>query len=373
MIGMFLANKLEEQHSHEPTTRLRWRMEESNHSIESRQKDMDLFSTTKHMHHTMTSASKRLLLSVLGLLQYGSHHFLTLTTVLVLIGTTPLATTTAFQVVNPSFVGLRLSGRGILSPMPVSQRGSGMVILYNVIEPEAVDFDFNVGQGGVQLAQESIIKIKGKVPLSTKKSADASAQQPTITDLLRYTRIVEIDEEVVKAGLARSGAQILATGSGRELYQDPGTSTDQVIFYAPTEAVRSAMASSPSMAASMASMTESTTLYVNFCGGDDAQVLEVLSAVTELVESLDNSATFKSIQFHSISHETFALGSSAVTVVAVPDKKASAEDGESSSSSGGNDSEQESVLRTVASGEVYVSPEGRYYTLLEQDSNPAIA
>jgi hypothetical protein len=247
--------------------------------------------------------------------------------------------------------------------------------LFGVIRPAEVDFDFNVGQGGVQLAQESVIKLQGKVPIAGggRGSKSSPKLEPAIDDLIRYTRIVNVDQALVSTALAQSGAQIVATGSGNELYQDPGTSTEQIILYAPTEAVKSLL---QSLDRAWLSNVGKTNLVINVCGGDDAQVLEVLSALTLLVQSIlddDNAAqTVSSVQFHSISHETFALGSSSVSLVAVPDQSSSVASEDNETSDSNLNSEQASIVRAIAGGEVYVD-QGRYFALSNLDVNPAIA
>jgi hypothetical protein len=246
--------------------------------------------------------------------------------------------------------------------------------LFGVIRPAEVDFDFDMGQGGVRLAQESVIKLQGKVPVpgGGRGSKNSPKLEPAVSDLIRYTRIVDVDQAMVSAALAQSGAQIVATGSGKELYQDPGTSTEQIILYAPTEAVKGLL---KSLDRAWLSNIGKTNLVINVCGGDDAQVLEVLSALTLLVQSMlddDNAAqTVASVQFHSISHETFALGSSSVTLVAVPDQSSSVTTEDSETSGTNLNSEQASIVRAIASGEVYAY-QGRYFTLSSLDVNPAV-
>jgi hypothetical protein len=246
--------------------------------------------------------------------------------------------------------------------------------LFGVIRPAEVDFAFDMGQGGVQLAQESVIKLQGKVPVpgGGRGSKNSPKLEPAISDLIRYTRIVDVDQAMVSTALAQSGAQIVATGSGKELYQDPGTSTEQIILYAPTEAVKSLL---KSLDRAWLSSVGKTNVVINVCGGDDAQVLEVLSALTLLAQSIlddENAAqTVASVQFHSISHETFALGSSSVTLVAVPDQSSAAATDDNETSDSSLNSEQASIVRAIAGGEVYAY-QGRYFTLSSLDVNPAV-
>lgn len=223
--------------------------------------------------------------------------------------------------------------------------------LYGVIRPESVDFDFDVGQGGVRLAEESVIKITGKV---THKPGSAD---PTISELMRYYQLTSVDEKNVMELMNQFGIDILAAGLGTELYKDPGATTEQIILYAPVEAVRDALIGAKSA-------MQSSNIVINFCGGGDAQVLEVLSAIKKMVLDLD-VATKAKISFNSISHSTFPLKSSAVTVIALSQPDESSDD-ESKVNS------QNSIQQSLASGEIYFR-DGKFYTLLNEDINPAIA
>ena len=102
---------------------------------------------------------------------------------------------------------------------------------------------------------------------------------------------------------------------------------------------------------------EFSRIVVNFCGGDDLQVLEVLNAVREMVLDLDIK-TKCDISFHSISHSTFPMGEAFVTVVGL---------GEESLSGG-----LAGAAKAAADGEVYFF-NGKYWTVSEKDINNAVA
>ena len=224
-------------------------------------------------------------------------------------------------------------------------------LLFGVIRPESVDFDFDVGQGGVQLAEESVIKITGTV---THKPGNA---EPNISNLLRYKQIQTVkNDQVVVNTLQQIGGTIIAAGRGAELYKDPGEATEQVILQAPIEAVKDSLIGAKSA-------MQCTNLIINFCSGDDAQVLEVLSAIKKMVLDLD-IATKTKISFNSISHSTFPMSTTAVTVISIP---------ETVESVGGSDGSLDGkIIQAVSSGEIYFR-DGIFYTLLEEDINPAIA
>lgn len=220
-----------------------------------------------------------------------------------------------------------------------------LLLLWGVIRPESVDFDFDVGQGGVRLATESVVKLSGKV-IHKPGSAD-----PNVSELIRYSNLAPVDDKIVQKALAAAaGATIIATGRGTERYQDPGSTTEAIVIHAPSDAVRDCLVGA-------GSAMPFDTVVVNFCGGDDAQVLEVMEAIRQLVLALD-VATKAKISFHSISHSNFPLSSSAVTIIGLSE----------GASTGG----LEGVERAIASGELYFR-DGKYYTLVEQDINPAIA
>ena len=224
-------------------------------------------------------------------------------------------------------------------------------LLFGVIRPESVDFDFDVGQGGVQLAEESVVKITGTV---THKPGNA---EPNISNLLRYKQIQTVkNDQVVVNTLQQIGGTIIAAGRGAELYKDPGEATEQVILQAPIEAVKDSLIGAKSA-------MQCTNLIINFCSGDDAQVLEVLSAIKKMVLDLD-IATKTKISFNSISHSTFPMSTTAVTVISIP---------ETVDSVGGSDGSLDGkIIQAVSSGEIYFR-DGIFYTLLEEDINPAIA
>ena len=222
-----------------------------------------------------------------------------------------------------------------------------------VIRPESVDFDFDIGQGGVRLAQESVIKITGSV------AHKPGSAEPKITNLLRYKQVQTVEnDQIVVNTLQQIGGTIIAAGRGAELYKDPGTATEQVILYAPIEAVKDSLIGAKSA-------MQCTNLIINFCSGDDTQVLEVLSAIKRMVLDLD-IATKTKISFNSISHSSFPMGTSAVTIISVPETVESEKDNES------NDQDDDKIMQAIASGEIYFR-DGIFYTLLEQDINTAIA
>ena len=221
--------------------------------------------------------------------------------------------------------------------------------LYEVITGEAVEAEaFDIGQGGVRLAEESAIKIKGDVK---HKPGQADAQPE---ELLRYDKLTSVDESKVMDIFSKSDSKIICTGEGKEFYKDPGNSLEKFVQYAPLEAVKDAFTGA-------APAIDCTKLVFNFLGGDDLMMGEVLSATNELVVMLDINTRAK-ISFNSLCHKSLPEGSCTVTVVSVGDD--GADDEEADQNLSGPD-------KSIAAGEVYVK-DGRWWTVNEADINTAI-
>ena len=214
--------------------------------------------------------------------------------------------------------------------------------MFDVIRATDINLKVDEGAGGVRLAQESAIKLIGEV-----KHKPGSAE-PKISALLRYTRLQQVSEDQVKAAAIR----IVCTGRGKELYKDPGETTIKEVTYAPLDAVRDALIAA-------GSTQDAETLVINFLGGDDLQVLEVLEAAEELVLDLDVKTSTK-ISFNSLCYKDFPLEQSTLTVVALTGNQ----DENNVSLSG--------VDKSLSAGEVYFL-DGTYYTVSEDDKTDAVA
>jgi hypothetical protein len=212
--------------------------------------------------------------------------------------------------------------------------------LFDVIRSSELDNAVDEGEGGVRLAMESAIKIIGTVE---HKPGSAT---PKPSNLLRYTQVQQVSEDQVKDAPIR----IVCTGRGKELYKDPGETTIKEVTYAPLDAVRDALNAA-------GSTQDAEALVINFLGGDDLQVLEVLEAAQELVLDLDVKTSAK-ISFNSLCYKTFPLEQATLTLVAL---------------SGGKDGEAPSrgVAKSLAAGEVYFQ-DGKYYTVVEEDKTDAL-
>jgi hypothetical protein len=204
---------------------------------------------------------------------------------------------------------------------------------------------FDVGEGGVRLAEQTAIKIAGIVKHKPGK-ADC---QPN--ELIRYNNLIEVKEGAVTAILQTTGSKILGTGSGTEQYTDPGQGTLKEVKLGPMEAIKDALAG-------VASAIESDKLVMNFLGGDDLMMMEVLEAANQMVLQLD-AKTKAEISFNSLCHSSIPSGTCTVALVSVGDQVVEGKTlfGEE---------------KSIARGEVYFR-NGKWWTVAESDINTSLA
>ena len=203
-----------------------------------------------------------------------------------------------------------------------------------VIRPEDDDDEWDLTKGGVLLAMDSAVKATGAV---SGGSADA-------TKLLRYGKLTEASDADVDAALAASGSAVVCTGTGAELYKDPGLSTVEEITLGPMDAVAKALSSSPNVAA----LSGAKKVVINFLGGNDLMMEEVLDAAGLLAQNMGDAAPSK-MTFNSISHKDIADGTASVTVMAA----------------GGGDADG-ALGEAVANGEAYFY-QGKWYAVLDEN------
>ena len=243
------------------------------------------------------------------------------------------------------------------------------------------DFDYDEGQGGVRLAEESALCLRGSVPSS-------GSAKPS--EFVRYTKLTvwEDTSQKLEQMMKQQGVQIVSTSQGRELYKDPGEGSEQVIELAPLEAVRDLFVNllQKQQQPSMDDYDDNQKYQVNLVGGDDLQVLEVLEALTELRQGLDNLAaslvtgsgntkrkkTTSSIplSFSSLTDSSFPLEQVSITLLMLPQDSAAARKKDSNSDNTEEATTQlNSLEKAIAAGQVFFA-DGTYYTLLEEDINP---
>ena len=227
------------------------------------------------------------------------------------------------------------------SPTHITTLSRASSSALNLIKGEAVDAEaFDENEGGVGLALRSAIKISGKCQ---KEQCDAH-------EILRYEKMQEVETSVAQSIMDKSGCSVLCSGMGKELYQDPGSTIrydDKLVKLAPIEAAKAAL-ENVSAAAS-----DAKYVSLNFAGGDDLIIGEVLEACGMLVDGLNLEGKPK-VSFNSISFNQFAGETCSVTVVA----------------SGGNTGGLEGVDESIAKGELYAY-DGKWFTVAEGDITTA--
>ena len=246
---------------------------------------------------------------------------------------------------NP--IGLRLQATATPSATSSSR----------VIRSEADDFEFDEGAGGVRLAEESVLALQGTV---RHKPGQA---EPQLSELRRYTQLTEVDTALLTQSSSSSSFRILGTGIGTEVYADPGETSVASVTLAPVDAVRDCLMG-------VASALEWDRVCLNFAGGTDAQVLEVLAAAREMVLDLDVKTKCQ-ITLHSISHDSIPMGKSFLTVVGLAAASSSTTE-ERQATSHGFEGNRDSVKDALVKGEVYFC-NGKYWTVTEENRNMVIA
>ena len=225
-----------------------------------------------------------------------------------------------------------------------------------VIRSEADDFEFDEGAGGVRLAEESVLALQGTVRHTPGQA------EPQLSELRRYTQLTAVDTALLTQS-SSSSFRILGTGIGTEVYADPGETSVASVTLAPVDAVRDCLMG-------VASALEWDRVCLNFAGGTDAQVLEVLAAAREMVLDLDVKTKCQ-ITLHSISHDSIPMGKSFLTVVGLAAASSSTTE-EGQATSHGFEGNRDSVKDALVKGEVYFC-NGKYWTVTEENRNMAMA
>ena len=219
-----------------------------------------------------------------------------------------------------------------------TQQPTESSLLKAVIRGDDLDLDIiDWSQGGVGLAEASVIKIIGTIQHSPGKA------NPTPTDMIRYTGVREVSSD-------KLNGRIVCTGRGVELYKDPGEGTAKEVTLAPLDAVRDSMQG-------MGTTQDAAKVVINFLGGDDLQMREVLDACEQMVLNLDVKTGAK-ISFNSIAYKDFPADQAWLTVVDLPEV------------SDAQDLRGEE--KALAEGEIYFF-DGKYYTVIKEDITTAVA
>lgn len=174
--------------------------------------------------------------------------------------------------------------------------------LFGLIAADVEEEENDMKQGGVGLAQDCAILILGNVDKNG---------MPTATEMKRYNK-------VSSASSLSDGATVLCKGSGDELYQDPGLGIDKTIILAPLDAVEKALVSIENKSSS------SGKISINFTGGDDLMLHEVLEAVQNLVSGMD---LYKNkVEFRSLCHTSFPMEKCSVAALQLSDDSGASSD-----------------------------------------------
>ena len=262
----------------------------------------------------------------------------------------------------------------------IGHTSSSTTTAVNLIKGEAYGSEpFDENEGGVGLAKRSAVKISGVTTYSSDGGGSSSSSEAR--ELVRYSKLHELDDvTAIKSMLEKMNCQLLYTGKGIELYQDPGKSyriEEKVIQLAPIMAVKDALlASSSSTASSSTSISMSggdadddddgydDELVINFLGGDELIIGEVMEACNLLVNELDesilrrNTKKKKTVKFNSISYTQIPSDVCYVTVIAV---------GGGGRRRSGDGLDGGGVDESIAKGEIYIQ-DGKWWTVFEEDS-----
>lgn len=214
--------------------------------------------------------------------------------------------------------------------LPLSHPTIKTTKLQGYIAADSTDEEVDWTLGGVGLAQNNAIVMIGKVD---KKG------EVTATDMTRYTELSTFDEN----NLGKKGISVVCKGEGIELYQDPGLGTQTTIVLAPLEAISNALDAVDKPVASK----DAKKILINFAGGDDLMVHEVLEGVRRLSSSLSFPKD-QAIEFRSLCHNSFPVEKCSVVVLSV---------------AGGSGPVNENVYWH----------EGKWWTLLEENLNESVA
>ena len=216
-----------------------------------------------------------------------------------------------------------------------------------IITADAVDVDEvppDENAGGVGLAKRTAVKISGV----SRKGENSEAQ-----DLIRYKKMRELDVAEAKSILEEAGCQLLCVGAGKEIYEYLGSANlpfENNIVLAPTDATRNALAS---VASELTIREDVKSVTMNFLGGDELILGEVMEACDLLVNDLDLPPKAK-VKFNSVSFGEIPTDVCTVTVVASTDSL----DG------------LKGTGESVARGELYVR-DGQWFTVTQGDIETA--
>ncbi len=188
---------------------------------------------------------------------------------------------------------------GAFSPSIVSTPSSSSTRLQGYIAADSSDEVVDEKAGGIGFAMDNIIYISGDVD----KKGNAVAR-----DMKHYSKISPCD-------ISSMNADVIGKGDGIEVYEDPGLSTNKSITLAPIDAVEG-MLSDLNQGTSL----DGKKVLINFAGGDELMVHEVLDGVQKSVVGIESmNVKNKDVEFRSISDDQFPVDKCGVAAIAVSD------------------------------------------------------
>jgi len=216
-----------------------------------------------------------------------------------------------------------------------------------VIKPEEDTESWDLSLGGVGLAMDSAIRISGAASAASGGDAD-------FTKMDRFNALAEASEADVNAAMSTTGAALIASGMGQELYKDPGLTTVREVTYAPVDAVVKALSSTPNAAA----LSGAKSIAVNFLGGNDLISGEAVDAANLLVQNMDFGPKNVKIVVNAVSYKDIPDGTASVTVMAVGGEGGSDDDASAAADGG--------LAEAIGKGEAYFY-QGKWYAVLDED------
>lgn len=213
----------------------------------------------------------------------------------------------------------KMSASAACRNTPCIQSSTRKTHLYGYIEADSVDEELDPKAGGIGLAMDNAIIISGSVD----GKGVAVARQ-----IQHYSKVIPLDDSNMQ------DIKVLCKGEGIEIYKDPGEATIKSITLAPISAVENAL-----MDAVQVGLESNEKMFVNFSGGDDLMLHEVLDGVQQMVEGL-KVASGGDVEFRSLCEPSFPMEKCGVAAMVVG--------------------------KTWSNGQVFFN-EGKWYTVSEDD------
>lgn len=136
---------------------------------------------------------------------------------------------------------------------------------------------------------DNVIVIYGSIESSTAKA----------NEIKHFSKVTEIPST------SDESKSVLAVGKGKEIYQDPGMSTEKYIVLAPLEAAEQVLQKLDSDA------SKQQNYYITFTGGEDLMVHEVLEAA----EMINSKLSKGNVKFASLCSPDFEPDTCEIAIV----------------------------------------------------------